>query len=131
MLTGVADLPPLRVDRDPPLKPPSGVQPQDDPLDIPFLNLEALLQLLEPFSFPCPIMTLLGFKNSIDIPFNKLRELYDPIVNKMRWQILAKDECEKCIYYLRKRCQGGCLVYKFLSHKEEINKLYKKQLKFF
>ncbi len=62
--------------------------------------------------FPCfPVF----FKGPSILSFNDVHELgsfLESFFEKWRWEVPLMKKCEKCEYYLKKECQGGCIHYK-------------------
>jgi MoaA/NifB/PqqE/SkfB family radical SAM enzyme len=62
--------------------------------------------------FPCfPVFfkgpNILSFKN-----IEEIEDLLKPFFNKWKWEVPLMKKCEKCKYFIEKKCQGGCLHYK-------------------
>jgi MoaA/NifB/PqqE/SkfB family radical SAM enzyme len=63
--------------------------------------------------FPCfPVFfkgpSILSFKNITEAS-NLLKMFFE----KWRWEVPFDEKCEKCHYFLKRECQGGCLHYKY------------------
>lgn len=74
--------------------------------------------------FPClPFIInapkIINFENE-----DELLKYFSNMINYIKWKVTTFDKCSECKYFIRKQCQGGCLMHKFILKRTNIKTIY-------
>jgi len=71
--------------------------------------------------FPCLSIFFKGPKITSFNNFQEIVSFYRKAITDVKWNRYLYPECESCIYFIRKKCQGSCLCHK-LTQFDILNK---------
>lgn len=62
--------------------------------------------------FPCLALFFRGPKITDFDSFQEINSFYKKAISDLKWKRCIYSECKSCVYFVRKKCQGGCVCHK-------------------